>query len=127
MQCVDVSGNEFSRQPDIAYVVATTYRTTLAGTGWDLMARLDYRLVGEQWLDVVNMAALPETQTLNGSVSFGNGPWNLRIWGRNLTDDDTPRVVEFSTDYNASPRGVTNFNLLPRAPTELGATLEFRW
>jgi len=41
--------------------------------------------------------------------------------------DDTPRVVEFSTDYNASPRGVTNFNVLPRAPTELGATLEFRF
>ena len=127
IDCVDVSGNEFSRQPDIAYVVASTYRTTLAGTGWDLMARLDYRLVGEQWLDVVNMAALPETQTLNGSVSFGNGPWNVRIWGRNLTDDDTPRVVEFSTDYNASPRGVTNFNVLPRAPTELGATLEYRF
>ncbi len=31
--CVSVIGNEFSRQPDLAYTLAGTYRAPLANTG----------------------------------------------------------------------------------------------
>lgn len=124
--CVDVSGNEFTRQPEIAYALATSYRAALGNSGWDWMARVDYRVVGEQWLDAVNMAALPKTTTVNASLTLSNESWNLQFWGRNLNNDNTPRVVEFSTDYNQSPN-VSNFNLLPREPSELGATLSYRF
>ena len=125
--CIDVSGNEFSRQPNLAYALATSYRSTLANTGWNMLARLDYRFIGEQWIDVVNLAALPDTVTLNASVNFSNDRWNFRVWSRNLTDNDTPRVLEFSTDYNTSSRGIRNFNLLPREGTEVGVTLDYQF
>lgn len=123
--CVDVSGNEFTRQPNEAYALATTYRNELSGSAWDLLARLDYRVVGEQWLDAMNIAALPVSTTVNASVTFTREDLKLQIWGRNLTNDDTPRVAEYGTSYNESPLGSPNFNILPREPSELGVTLSY--
>lgn len=125
--CVDVSGNEFTRQPKEAYALATTFRTGLADSQWDLLARLDYRVVGEQWLDAVNLAALPESTTLNASVTFSKENMKIQLWGRNLTNDDTPRVAEYGTSYNESPSGNPNFNILPREPSELGVTFSYEF
>ena len=122
--CVSVIGKEFSRQPDVKYNVAATYRGVVGNSGWNWIGRLDWRSVGEQWLDDINWMALPETQTLNASVNFSNENWSLRLWSRNLTDNDTPRIVDSGNDNNQSPRR-RNFNILPRDPREFGATLSY--
>ncbi len=122
--CVSVIGKEFSRQPDVKYNVAATYRGAVGNSGWDWIGRLDWRSVGEQWLDDINWMALPETQTLNASVNLSNENWSLRLWSRNLTDNDTPRIVDSGNDNNQSPRR-RNFNILPRDPREFGATLRY--
>ena len=122
--CVSAVGNEFTRQPDVAYNVAATYRSALGNTGWNWLARLDWRSIGEQWLDDVNYMALPETQTLNASVNFRNNDLDLRIWSRNLTDNNTPRIVSSGTDYNQRPAN-QNFHVLPRDPREFGVTLSY--
>ena len=122
--CVDAVGNEFVRQPSIAYNASATYRGAVGNTGWNWLGRLDWRVVGEQWLDNVNLMALPETQTLNASVNFRNDNWDLRVWSRNLTDNDTPRIVQSGTDYNQTPSN-QNFHVLPRDPRELGVTLSY--
>jgi iron complex outermembrane recepter protein len=124
--CVSAVGNEFSRQPELAYSVAATYRAPIANTDWNWVARIDWRSIGEQWLDDVNMMSLPETQTLNASVNFRNDNWDIRVYGRNITDDDTPRIVQSGTDYNQTP-GNQNFNVLPRDPSELGVSLSYRF
>ena len=123
--CVSAIGNEFSRQPDLAYSLAATYRAPLGGsTGWDLVARLDYRYVGEQWLDNVNYAAMPVSETINASVNFRKDNWDIRLFGRNLADNDTPRIITNGTDYNLSaPR--RNFNILPRDPREIGVGITY--
>lgn len=124
--CVDVSGNSLIRQPDIAYTLATTYRTELADSGWGMAVRMDYRVVGENYIDTMNIASLPESATLNGNVTFTNEDWSVKLWGRNLTDDDTPRVAEWASDYNINVNGsVRSFSVLPREGTELGATLSY--
>jgi hypothetical protein len=125
--CVSVIGNEFSRQPDIAYTLAGTYRAPLANTDWNMVARLDYRNIGEQWLDDTNIMALPVTETLNASINFRNDNWDFRLYARNLTDNDTPRIVQHGTDYNQGGMGAKNFHLLPRDPKELGASLTYRF
>ena len=125
--CVSAIGNEFSRQPDLAYSLAATYRRPIANTNWNLIARADYRSIGEQWLDDVNLMALPETQSLNASVSFRSDNWDFRLYGRNLTDDETPRIVQSGTDYNQGGMGAQNFHLLPRDPRELGVSLTYRF
>jgi outer membrane receptor protein involved in Fe transport len=123
--CVSVIGNEFSRQPDLAYTLAGTYRSAFLNTGWDVVARLDYRNIGEQWLDDTNIMALPVTETLNASVNFRNNNWDFRLYGRNITDNDTPRIVQSGTDYNQGGAGARNFNLLPRDPAEYGVSLSY--
>ena len=122
--CVSAVGNEFSRQPDLAYNASATYRGALGDSAWNWVGRLDWRSIGEQWLDDVNMMALPETQTLNASVNLRNGNIDLRFWGRNLTDDDTPRIVQSGTDYNQTPAN-QNFHVLPRDPREIGVSLSY--
>ena len=125
--CVSVIGNEFSRQPDLAYALAGTYRAPIANTDWNVVARLDYRNIGEQWLDDTNLMALPVTETLNASINFRNDNWDFRLYARNLTDDDTPRIVSSGTDRNHSAMGAQNFYLLPRDPKEIGASLSYRF
>lgn len=125
--CVSVIGNEFSRQPDLAYSLAATYRAPIANTGWNVVARLDYRNIGEQWLDDVNLMALPVTETLNASINFRNDNWDFRLYARNLTDNDTPRIVSTATDRNGNVDGVQNFGVLPRDPKEIGASLSYRF
>ena len=68
--------------------------------------------------------ALPETQTLNASVNFRNQNLDIRLYARNLTDDDTPRIVQSGTDFNQGPPN-QNFNLLPRDPREIGVSLTY--
>jgi outer membrane receptor protein involved in Fe transport len=125
--CVSVIGNEFSRQPDLAYTLAGTYRAPLANTDWNMVARLDYRNSGEQWIDDTNIMALPVTETLNASINFRNDNWDFRLYARNLTDNNTPRIAQHGTDYNQGGMGAKNFHLLPRDPKELGASLSYRF
>ena len=124
--CVEVAGNSVIRQPDIAYAIGTSYRTSLANSDWDMAVRLDYRVVGENYIDTLNIASLPESTTLNGNVTFSKVNWRVRLWGRNLTDDNTPRIAEWHSDYNINPNGsVRSFSVLPREGIELGATLSY--
>ena len=122
--CVSAVGNEFERQPDMSYNVAATYRAPIANTDWRWVARLDWRSVGEQWVDASNLMALPETQTLNASVNFRNENLDIRLYARNLTDDDTPRIVQSGTDFNQAPPN-QNFQVLPRDPREIGVSLTY--
>ena len=123
--CVDVRGNNLIRQPDIAYALAASYRKALPGD-WDMMVRVDYRVVGKNYIDTLNIASLPVSTTLNGNVTFNNENWRVQLWGRNLTDDDTPRIAEWHSDYNINPNGsVRSFSVLPREGIEIGATLGY--
>ena len=80
--------------------------------------------IGEQFLDDLEWMALPKTDTLNASVNFRNDNWDFRVWGRNLTDDDTPRRFNPGNDYNQTPRA-SNFWFIPRDPTEYGVQLSY--
>ena len=64
---------------------------------------------------------------MNASINFRNEPWDFRLYGRNLTDDDTPRIVQEGTDYNQGGMGASNFQVLPRDPREIGLGLTYRF
>ena len=92
--------------------------------GWNWVARVDWRYIGEQYLDDVELLALPVTQTLNASVNLRNDIWDLRLYGRNLTDNVTPSRVSEATDYNQRPNN-SNFWFIPRDPREFGFMLTY--
>jgi outer membrane receptor protein involved in Fe transport len=123
--CVDVSGNSLTRQPDLKYTLNGTYRAPLGNTGWQWSARVDWRSIGEQYLDDLNFMSTPVTETLNANVNFNNNNWNLRIWGRNLTDDDTPIRISDGQDSNILPSNPHTFWFIPRDPREYGVQLGY--
>ncbi len=59
--CVSVVGNSLTRQPDLTYTLNATYRGAVGDTGWNWVARVDWRSIGEQYLDDVELMALPVT------------------------------------------------------------------
>ena len=52
---------------------------------------------------------------------------DFRLYGRNITDNDTPRNIATGTDRNHSAMGAQNFSLLPRDPAEYGVSLSYRF
>ena len=121
--CVNVVGNSLQRQPDLTYTLNATYRAPLGNTNWQWIARADWRRIGEQYLDDMEFMSMPVTETLNGSVSFRNDDWNFRIWGRNLTDNDTPRRISEGTDWNTPL--TSSFWFIPRDPREYGVQMTY--
>ena len=121
--CVNVVGNSLQRQPDLTYTVNATYRAPLGNTNWQWIARADWRRIGEQYLDDMEFMSMPAIETLNGSVSFRNDDWNVRIWGRNLTNNDTPRRISEGTDWNTPL--TSSFWFIPRDPREYGVQMTY--
>ena len=125
--CVDVSGNDMVRQPDNSLVLSPTYRSRIGSSDWNWSARLDMRYTSKEWIDTLNSASLPSTTIFNASVSFRNENWLIRLYGNNLGDDDTPRMVRFFNDPSIGrpPAGERNYRIFPRTPREIGISVTY--
>ena len=128
--CVEVGGNRLIEQPEQTLVLSPTYRSgTLGNTDWSWLARLDMRYQGDEFVDATNIMGLPATAIFNGSFALRNANWTIRLYGNNLTDDDTPRRIDFSNDNAIAPTGPgrRNFRIRPRIPREVGAQLSYQF
>ncbi len=124
--CVDVTGNSLTHEADTTLSLLTTYRAPLGGGDWEWAGRLNIRYANEQFLDPLNLASLPATTQVNGSVTFSDGNWDITLFGNNLTDADTPRWVSYNGDRNINPnQSQDNFWLQLRIPREVGARLSY--
>lgn len=126
--CVDVTGNKVINQPDVSTSASVTYRATLPNTEWRWSLRLDWRHVGSNYLDDVNLLSLPSKDTFNLSANFEDRSWSIRAYVRNLTDDDTPALISWGNDYGTDITGNTSgFVITPSRPREAGLTLDYRF
>ena len=128
--CVEVGGNRLLEQPEQTLVLSPTFRSDPIGTSdWTWMARLDMRYEGDWFVDATNIMSLPATATFNGSLAFRNGDLTIRLYGSNLTDDATPRRVDFANDNGIAPTGPgrRSFRIRPRLPREVGAQLTYQF
>ena len=124
--CVDVSGNDLPQQPDTTLTLSGTYTSPLGGSDWEWSGRLSLRYSDKEFHDTLNLVNLPATTIVNGSLTFRNDNWNLTLFGNNLTDEDTPRDINFNNDNNLTPirRG---WVVIPRLPREVGARLIYQF
>ncbi len=69
--------------------------------------------------------SLPASNTMNLNVAFSNENWTFTLYGNNLTDEDTPRIVRTNNDLNAG----VNFelNVTPQTPRELGLRIRYHF
>tara|TARA_B100000315_G_C14336762_1_gene477754 strand:- start:180 stop:764 length:585 start_codon:yes stop_codon:yes gene_type:complete len=124
--CVEVAGNDMPQQPDTTLVLSGTYTAPLGTGGWEWFGRLGLRYASEEYLsnDSLNLANLPAYTIWNGSVTLRNDHLTLALYGNNLTDDDTPRQMNLSTDNNLSPVR-DGLLITPRIPRELGVRMTY--
>jgi iron complex outermembrane receptor protein len=83
----DVSGNQLQRAPKTKANLGLSYEFGV-GADWRIGSRLDASYQSKQFLDEVNIAWLEPRTLLNASVSASRGPFEARLWARNLTDEE---------------------------------------
>ena len=127
--CHVVDGNDIQNQPNSTWFLSPTYRAPLGDTGWRYSVRFDARYTGETYNDSFNMMMLPSTINYNGSLTFSNDNWRVQLWGRNLSDDETPRQIVFQNDNVIAISGANrrNFRWYNRAPREVGVTVDYNF
>ena len=126
--CVDVTGNKLTFEPDTTLSLMTTYRAPFGGNGWEWSGRFNIRYASKQFVDELNLLSLPATTQLNASVSFSDDNWELSLFGNNLTDEDTPRYLGYNGDRNINPnQSQWNYWLQLRIPREVGARLTYQF
>lgn len=124
--CVEVGGNNMPQQPETTVNFSGTYSAPLGNGGWEWLGRFGVRHASIQYLndDTINLAYLPATTILNGSLTFRNENLTLSVFGNNLTDNETPRAVNMSSDNNLSPSR-DGFLISPRIPREIGLRMTY--
>lgn len=124
--CYRVDGNSLIRQPDTTIALSGTYMASLGVADWDWSARVGARYSSKEYIDVMNLAYLDSRTILDASLSFYNDNWNITLFGNNLTDDDTPRNLQYLRDWNFNDN-ILGFNIRPRTPAEYGIRLRYQF
>lgn len=123
----DLSGEEVSGIPDMAISVSANYDWTW--NGFDGYFRADYQYEDETQIldDPVATAALGtrgsdtrEIGLLNASIGISKGPYELFLWGRNLTED------EYLVSAFPSVAQPGSFSGYPNQPRTYGVTFRAR-
>jgi iron complex outermembrane recepter protein len=129
--CADVSGNSLYQQPDETLSLSLSYQSFIGDTGWNWVANVDYRYQSDEYsfLDSANLMTLPARHIFNASFELSDDEhWKVRLFGNNLTDDDTPASVRLEADLSlAIDESERNFYTRPRTPREYGIELEYLW
>ena len=68
---------------------------------------------------------LPAVDTVNISAAVMNQNFNIRVYGTNLLNEDTPGTITYGADFNQNVGGnIDNLLIIPRRPREFGVRLE---
>ncbi len=96
-------------QPEYHFSAAATLGHALGSTGLRWSARADYIRLSKQYEGFFNLNYVGPRENLGLRFTLSGEKWDLTLWGRNVTDDDTPttilRSVAFKDDDGtAGPR-----------------------
>ncbi len=94
------------------------------GNGWGWFAGVSLSHESSKFAQVHNLAETGDTTLVNARIGFESDRYSLRLWGRNLTDEDSAanvtRYLDAGTYYRA-------FIAAPRRGTTFGVTLSANW
>jgi iron complex outermembrane receptor protein len=94
-------------QPEKHLSGSLTLGHALGATGLRWSARADYVRFSRQYEGFYNLAWVGPRENVNVRLTLSAESWDVTLWGRNVTDDDTPttilRSVAFRDDDGAGP------------------------
>jgi outer membrane receptor protein involved in Fe transport len=119
-----IAGRRLPRVPEHNVNVGFDYARPLAGE-WLFSTSANVSYESKKYVQVDNLAFYGEATLLNASIGIGNDTWSIRLWGKNLTDEDSVVSVSRFTDAtNQSLRAFFGRNRLPRQ-IGLAASMRF--
>lgn len=83
----DIGGNDIERSPDTQLSIGVQWADQLTGN-IDYYVRGDVGYQSDFFADPINAASAPSRTITNASVGFNMDRFALRLWARNLTDEE---------------------------------------
>ncbi|MYE82993.1 MAG: TonB-dependent receptor plug domain-containing protein [Gammaproteobacteria bacterium] len=118
-----ISGKQVPRTAEHQLFADIEVRRPLAG-GWEWYGGLSYIFESSKFAQVHNEAETGDTSLVNARFGFVSDRYSIRVWGRNLTGEDSAYNVIRYAEPEAFRR---NFIVAPRRDTHFGVTLAVHW
>ena len=118
-----IAGRQVPRTAEHQVFADMEYRQPLNG-GWEWYAGVSYIYESSKFAQVHNHAETGDTSVVNARLGFVSDRYSVRVWGRNLTGEDTAYNVLRYAEPEAFRR---NFAVSPRRDTHVGITLAVHW
>ena len=126
----DVSGNRINRTSEHQFNLTALYEAEL-GSRLEWFARLDYAWQSSQFSVPVNLAETGDVANLNARVGIRGDRFTASLWGRNVTDDDTPYVgarwFDATGTYTELPPFQRAWLVTAREGATFGLTVDYRF
>lgn len=106
-----VAGHRLPRAPVHQGFVGARYARPLAGLRWFVGGELTHE--GSKYAQLDNLIETGPRRYLNLRTGLESAHWAVTLWGRNLTDDDTPQDILRFIDS----RGQTSPTAVPGFPS----------
>ena len=117
-----IEGRRVPRTAEHQLFADVEYRRPLNG-GWEWYGGASYIFESSKFAQVHNKAETGDAAVVNARLGFVCDRYSIRIWGRNLTGEDTAYNVTRYAEPEAFRR---NFIVAPRRDTHFGVTLSAR-
>jgi len=95
-----VAGNELPQTPRHMATLNSTFHWDMSGDKKGYV-RFDYTYESKRYVQAANLAWIGASSRLNMRAGIGNDNWEISLWAKNLTDDDTPEGVTRLLDFRS--------------------------
>jgi iron complex outermembrane receptor protein len=121
----NISGNNIQRSPKTKANLGLSFDTGLGSGDWRMGARLDGTYQSKQYLDEMNVSWVPDRTLLNAAVTLNRGPFDARLWVRNLTDEEY--LSSSLTLVGTNGARTTSLTSFYGEQREVGLTLSYKF
>lgn len=115
-----IDGHEIPRTAEHQVYFDAEYRRPFGNADWEWFVGADYSFESSKWAQVHNEIETGDTELVSARLGFTNGKYAVRLWGKNLTgEDSTPLALRYADGADSFKR---NFVGMSRRDTYFGAT-----
>ena len=120
----DIAGKRIPRTAKHQLFADAEMRRPFGDGGWSWFIGASFAYESSKFAQVHNEAETGDAAMLNMRLGLVSDRYSIRVWGRNLTGEDTAYTVLRYAEPSAFRR---NFAVAPRRDTYFGATVTVNW
>lgn len=99
---INLNGNHQVYTPDVTSSLALQYAYALGSGQTKLIARGEWRYLGDQYFDLANQVEQKGYSTFNGRFGVSTKKFDVFVWGSNLSNK---HYIDYAYDFGASHLG----------------------